>query len=105
MDSHPAAAATTGSISVRSAFVQPVDDRGKGMFTRFRKYGHAAIFKGNATSSIHHRMEATVPTGVCGDDLFLGIEIDPDMFQFIEMLNVPIPPDGVFNGTGCPRWQ
>src|SRR5690606_2273377 len=50
-------------------------------------------------------MIAAVRTGFGGDDLLIGIEINPDMFEFVKVLNLPIPPDGIFDGAYGVRGQ
>ena len=43
-------------------------------------------------------MELTVKTAFAVHQLVIFIEIDPEVLEFIQMLDVPIPPDGVFDG-------
>ena len=35
--------------------------------------------------------------GVDADNSVTGIELEPDVLEFVEMLDIPIPPDRVFD--------
>ena len=37
--------------------------------------------------------------------LLVCIQVDPEMLQFVEVLNFPVPPDGVLDGAGRARRQ
>ena len=39
-----------------------------------------------------------MPAGIGGDEALVGIQVEPGMLQLIEVLDIPIPPDGVFDG-------
>src|SRR5581483_1706809 len=46
-----------------------------------------------------------MPACLGGDEPLLCVQIQPDMLQLVQVLDVPIPPDRVLNGTGSVRRQ
>ena len=42
--------------------------------------------------------EVAVPTTLDVNNIATGIDIGPNVFQLIQMLNIPVPPDSIFNG-------
>ena len=67
------------------------------MIARLGIQSEAAISQWQPVIVVPHLMVSAMPAGFGVHEIAAAIDIDPSMFQFIEMLYIPIPPDGIFN--------
>ena len=101
-DVHTARASTlaTGIGRACLAFQQAFRRRGECMLAWLGMQHDAPILQRRRACYSAHRIPLTMPAGLGGDYLAVSGEIDPDVLQLVEMSNVPVPPDRVFNRAG-----
>ena len=77
----------------------------EGVLAGFGIEGHAPVFERQRAIGQNHRIELAMGTGVNADDGVFVIELEPDVLEFVEMLDVPIPPDRIFDHLGDARLE
>ncbi len=76
---------------------QPLWGGRKGVLARLRIHQQATVLQRHPALRINHRVIVAVPARLATDHVLRIVQMYPDVLQFVEVLDVPVPPDGVLN--------